>query len=76
MTSRALPLLGTNGNGAGDAVVVVSSLVAASENPGDIADKLPGEFGFSKPQSRLLADYLINQGVGVLACPKLLGSRI
>ena len=43
-------------------VVVVSSLASEDEDPRDIVDKLTGEFGLSRSQSRLVEDYLNNRG--------------
>jgi hypothetical protein len=45
-------------------VVVVSSLASKDEDPRDIVDKLNGEFGLSRAQSRLVEDYLNNRGSG------------
>jgi hypothetical protein len=40
------------------------SLASEDEDPRDIVDKLTGEFGLSRSQSRLVEDYLNNRGVG------------
>jgi len=45
-------------------VVVVSSLASGDENPEEIADKLTEEFGLSMPQTRMVWEYLSNQGKG------------
>ena len=45
-------------------VVVVSSLASKDGDPRDIVDKLTGEFGLSRSQSRLVEDYLNNRGSG------------
>ena len=45
-------------------VVVVSSLASGDEDPEEIADKLTEEFGLSMPQTRMVWEYLSNQGKG------------
>jgi hypothetical protein len=45
-------------------VVVVSSLASGDEDPEEIADKLTEEFGLSMPQTRMVSEYLSNQGKG------------
>jgi hypothetical protein len=45
-------------------VVVVSSLASRDEGPEEIADKLTEEFGLSMPQTRMVWEYLSNQGKG------------
>ena len=56
--------LAINGNGIAHKVVVASSLASEDENPRDIVEKLTSEFGLSRPQSRLIEDYLNNSGSG------------
>ena len=45
-------------------VVVVSCLAFEDEGPEEIADKLTEEFGLSMPQTRMVWEYLSNQGKG------------
>jgi hypothetical protein len=45
-------------------VVVVSSLASGDEDPEEIADTLTEEFGLSSPQTRMVREYLSNQGKG------------
>src|ERR1700760_2199313 len=45
-------------------VVVVSSLASGDEDTEEIADKLTEEFGLSLPQTRMVWEYLSNQGKG------------
>jgi hypothetical protein len=45
-------------------VVVVSSLASGDEDPEEIADTLTEEFGLSMPQTRMVREYLSNQGKG------------
>jgi hypothetical protein len=54
--------LAINGNGVAHKVVVASSLASEDEDPRDIVEKLTGEFGLSRSQSRLIEDYLNNRG--------------
>jgi hypothetical protein len=56
--------LAINGNGVAHKVVVASSLASEDEDPRDIVEKLTGEFGLSRSQSRLVEDYLNNRGSG------------
>jgi len=56
--------LAINGNGIAHKVVVASSLASEDENPRNIVEKLTSEFGLSRPQSRLIEDYLNNSGSG------------
>jgi hypothetical protein len=56
--------LAINGNGVAHKVVVAPSLASEDEDPRDIVEKLAGEFGLSRSQSRLIEDYLNNRGSG------------
>jgi hypothetical protein len=56
--------LAINGNRIAHKVVVASSLASEDENSRNIVEKLTSEFGLSRPQSRLIEDYLNNSGSG------------